>query len=96
MTPNSVTGLEDRDAGRRTGIVAAIGQHDGQQLPEGEGHDDEMMAADPQRRDADDGREGRSGEAGDRQRGPESDVEIAQQDRRRVGADADEGGMPHR
>ena len=35
------------EAGRGARIVAAIGEHDGQQLSEGERHDDEMMAADP-------------------------------------------------
>ena len=47
-------GLQQIKSGGGPGIVAAIGQHDGQQLAEGEGHDDEMVAADAQRRDADD------------------------------------------
>ena len=85
---SSHIGAEQRDRlpeiepGGRAGEVAAIGQHDGQQLAEGEGQDHEMMAADPERREADHRRAAapwsprRSGSAAQKPR-PKSRARIA-------------------
>jgi hypothetical protein len=79
-----------RDVGDAVGAasqVRPVDQHDADDLAERQGDDGEVVATQPQHREAEDDAPQRRQQAGDRQRGPETQVEGGGQQRVRVGAD---------
>ena len=81
------------DAGRAAGEVRPVEQDEPDDLAEGEGDDGEVVAAQPQHREAEDHAPGRGEDAGERQADPEAPAEIVGEEREGIGADRVEGDV---
>ena len=81
------------DAVGAAGEPPPVGEDDADHLAETEGDDGEIVAAQPQYREAQHDAEARGERAGDRQRDPEAEIEMGREHRIAVGADRIEGDV---
>ncbi len=81
------------DAVGPVGHVGPVEQDDAHDLAEGERHDGEIVAAEPEHGEAENDAPQRGGGAGDRQADPEAQAEMRGEQREGIGADRIEGDI---
>ena len=89
LEPEDARPGDVQDAVRPARVVPVV-ERDPGHLAEAQGHDGEVVAAQAQRRVAEDGAGGAGEDHGQRQRGEEVQVGLGHQERARVGADGEE------